>query len=176
MIRQLFSGKFLTSFVLILFCAGSLTGCASLRKKFTRVPKNPSVKQDFIPVLEPIEYQKVEKSPQQVYAGHYSMVKIYFKDLWEVLGRRDSTPKREMYIFTELLSHFDAMAALLAEGKKVEAKELRGRVEQILKEYDKPSGIRRYDLIGGNMRKVERDIYKGFKPDAVAKMFAVPSL
>ena len=168
--------KFVCGVVLVMFCAGSFTGCASLRKKFTRVPKNPTAKEDFIPVLQPMEYKKVEQTPQQVYAGHYAMVKIYFKDLWEVLGGRDSSAKREKYIFMELMSHFDAMAALLSDKKKAEAFAIRSRIDDFLKEYEKPDGMRRYDLMTSGMRRVERDMYKGFKPDAVAKAFAVPVL
>ena len=161
--------KMMLSIVLVVFCAGSFTGCASLRKKFTRVPRNPKATDDFIPVLQPEEYKNVVETPRQVYGGHYSMVKIYFKDLWDVLERRDSTAKREKYIFTELLSHFDAMAVLLSEEKKSEAAALRARVQAVLKEYDKPDGLRRYDIIRNDMHQVEREIYKGFKPDAVAK-------
>lgn len=176
MMTQSFLKKFICSVVLVMFCAGSLTGCASLRKKFTRVPKNPKAKEDFIPVLQPVEYKKIAETPQQVYAGHYSMVRVYFKDLWEVLGGRDSSAKREKYIFTELMSHFDAMAALLSDEKKTEAGAIRARVNDLLKEYDKADGMRRYDLIKSGMHRVERDMYKGFKPDAVAKAFAAASL
>jgi hypothetical protein len=172
MMTQSFLKKFVCSAVLVIFCAGSLTGCASLRKKFTRVPKNPKAKEEFIPVLQPVEYKKIEETPQQVYAGHYSMVKVYFKDLWDVLGSRNSTPKREKHIFTELMVHFDAMAALLSDEKKAEAKAIRARVDEFLKEYDKPNGMRRYDLITSGMRRIERDMYKAFKPDVVAKTFA----
>jgi hypothetical protein len=167
MIKQSFVMKFVCSVVLIIFCAGSLTGCASLRKKFTRVPKNPKVGDAFIPVLEPVEYKKVQETPQQIYGGHYAMVKIYFKDLWDVLGRRDSTPKREKYIFTELMSHFNAMADLLSGDKKAAAEAIRTRVDAILKQYDKPDGLRRYDLISTDMHKIERDILQGFRPAAV---------
>jgi hypothetical protein len=169
---QIFLKKFILSLVVVVLCAGSLTGCASVRKKFTRVPKNPKASDDFIPVLQPVEYQKIVETPQQVYGGHYAMVKIYFKDLWDVLGRRDSTPKREKYIFTELVAHFNAMAALLSDEKKAEAKAVCARVDVVLKEYDKPDGLRRYDLIASDMHQVERDLHKGFKPDAVAKDFA----
>lgn len=175
MMTQSFLKRVICSVVLVVFCAGSLTGCASLRKKFTRPAKKSKTSDDFIPVLQPVEYQKVEETPRQVYAGHYAMVRIYFKDLGEVLGRRDSTSKHEKYIFTELMSHFNAMADLLSEDKKAEAGNIRARVEKVLKEYDKPDGIRRYDLISGDMRRIERDIYKAFKPDAVAGAL-VPSV
>jgi hypothetical protein len=176
MMTQSLFKKFILSVVLVIFCAGSLTGCASLRKKFTRPPKHAKTGDEFIPVLQPVEYKKIEETPQQIYAGHYSMVKIYFKDLWDVLGGRDSSAKREKYILTELMSHFNAMAELLAETKKAEAGAIRLRVETVLKEYDKPGGLRRYDLIGSDMHRIERDIYKGFKPDVVAKMFVVSGL
>jgi hypothetical protein len=157
--------------VAVIFLAGSLTGCASLRKKFTRVKKNKDQKEEFIPVLEPVEYKKVEETPQQVYGGHYTMVKMYFKDLWDVLGKPNGGEKREKYIFTQLLTRLDAMAALLSEEKKAQASDLKERVLHVLMEYDKPSGMRRYDLITGPMHGVERDLYKAFKPDAVAGAF-----
>ena len=174
MIKQLPWKRFVCMVVLLVFCAGAVSGCASLRKKFKRVPKNPRVKEEFIPVLQPLEYAKVEETPAQAYAGHYAMVRIYFKDLMEALAGREPNPKREKYIFKELTGHFDAMAALLSGEKKAAAGAIRARVEEVLREYDKPDRLRRYDLMRGEMRKVERDIYRDFKPDAVAGAFAAP--
>ncbi len=154
--------------VLVAFCMVALTGCASLRKKFTRVKKNKDQKEDFIPVLQPVEYKKVEETPVQVYAQHYSMIKIYFKDLWDTLGKPDSNAKRERYIFTEILAHFDTMAALLTDVKYQEAQSLRARFMPLLTAYDKADGVRRYDLIAGDLRAIERDFYKILKPVVVA--------
>jgi hypothetical protein len=172
MMKRSFLNKSICMLALVMFCAVSLTGCASLRKKFTRAPKNPQVKQDFIPILQPVEYENIEQTPQQVYAGHYSMVKIYFKDLTDILGRRDSSVKREKYMFNELMRHFDAMAAFLSDAKKTEAAAIRARVDDLLREYGKPDAMRRYDLMSGQVRLIERDVYKNFKPAAVADAFA----
>jgi hypothetical protein len=161
--------------VVVMFALVSMTGCASLRKKFTRVNKNKDVKEDFIPVLQPIEYKKVEESPKQVYAQHYNMVKLYFKDLWEVIGKPDSSVKREKYMFTEILSHFDVMIALLMADKQAQAQLLRGRFTKLLAAYDTPDGLRRYDLITGDLRTIERDLYAGFKPAVVADVL-VPTV
>ncbi|MBF0331455.1 MAG: hypothetical protein HQL17_05915 [Candidatus Omnitrophica bacterium] len=166
--RKHFFSRALSGMILVAFCVMSLTGCATLRKKFTRVKKNKDQKEDFIPVLQPIEYKKIEEATPQVYAEHYSMVKVYFKDLWEVLGKDESSAKREKYMFTEILSHFDAMTALLTEAKRQEAQKLRARFKLVLAVYDEPDGSRRYDLMTGFLRAIERDLYKLFKPAAVA--------
>jgi hypothetical protein len=165
--KDKFFGRAVLSVVLVAFCTVSLTGCASLRKKFTRVKKDKNQTEDFIPVLQPIEYTKIEETPPQVYAQHYSMVKVYFKDLWEVLGKDDSSAKREKYMFTEILAHFDAMTALLTDTKRLEAQKLRARFKLVLAVYDEPDGSRRYDLMTGFLRAIEKDLYKLFKPAAV---------
>ncbi|MEI8011327.1 MAG: hypothetical protein WCI27_02445 [Candidatus Omnitrophota bacterium] len=144
-----------------------LTGCTSLRKKFTRTKKNVAEGNEFIPVLQPVEYEKVVEPARQVYGNHYAMEKVYFKDLWDILGRPAGGEKREKYIIGQIMAHFDGMTALLPDNQKDKAMALRGRLELVLRGYDKPAGLRRYDLLTGDLRKIERDLYKNFKPDAV---------
>ncbi|MFH0753177.1 MAG: hypothetical protein V2A70_01265 [Candidatus Omnitrophota bacterium] len=165
--KYTFSVRILSGFMLLVLMVMSLTGCMTLRKKFTRVKKNKNQKEDFIPVLRPIEYQKVEETPLQVYTQQYAMVKVYFKDLWDVLGKRDVSAKRAKYMLTEILSHFDAMTALLIEAKREQALQLRGRLNLLLAIYDAPDALRRYDLLTGSLRVIERDLYQGFKPAVV---------
>ena len=163
--------RFLAVFVAVVVCVGALTGCASLRKKFTRVKKNKDQKEDFIPVLQPLEYAKVEETPQQIYRGHYTMVRVYFKDLWDILGKPKGGEKSEKFIFTQILARFEGMAALLSDEKKAQAADLREKVLQVFKEYDKPAGLRRYDRMISQMRLIERDLYRAFKPEVVAGSF-----
>ncbi len=162
--------RFILSMVMVAFVVVSLTGCASLRKKFTRVKKQKDQKEEFIPVLEPIEYAKADEPPLQVYRNHYGMLKLYFSDLWDVLGKPSGGVKREKYLLKELLGRFDAMAGVLSDEKKLQAKGLRDRIEKALKEYDRQGILLRYDLMISDLRQVEREIYKSFKPDVVAAL------
>ena len=160
--------KFFVVCLVCIFCAGSLSGCASLKKKFTRQKKNVDGKEDFIPVLEPVEYPSAESSPMNVYKNHYAMTKAYFKDLSGAFDQREGSDKGEKYIFTELTSHLQSMGDLLSPSKKAEAAALIGQIQDVLKEYDKPRTLRRYDIIRIRMRGVERDVRKTLKPDVVS--------
>ncbi len=168
MIRSYDGKKIVAGLLLAVFCVTALTGCASLRKKFTRTKKGPSKDEEFIPVLQPVEYEKVVESPAQGYRNHYAMVKVYFKDLWDILGRPEGGEKREKYIINEIVSHVEGMTALLTGTAKDAAQALRARLGQVVQAYDKPAGLRRYDVITGDIRGIEREIYRKFKPDAVA--------
>ncbi len=171
MMTQCRRGTWFLGGLIILVCVLSLTGCGSLRKKFTRTPKTKA-SDTFIPVLEPVEYAEVRETPAQAYAQHYSMVKIYFRDLDEMLGQRDGSDKRELYTFTQLLSHFDAMAVLLDDTGKKDAALMRARLEDVLKAYDDMRSMRRYDRISADVRLIERDILKRLKPAVVAGSIA----
>jgi hypothetical protein len=147
-----------------------MTGCASLRKKFTRKPKEAKTGDKFIPVLQPVEYAKIVETPVQAYRDHYGMVRVYFRSLFDVMGTREGGAKRELYIISELLARFDAMTELLSDPKKAEAKVIHGRVADVLKQYDKSESMLRYDLMRSAMLKIERDIYRGFKPEVVTRV------
>ena len=167
MMTQSRQGRWLLGGLIVILCAVSLAGCGSLRKKFTRTPKTKAA-DTFIPVLEPVEYAAAEETPAQVYAQHYSMVKIYFRDLGDMLGARDSSDKRELYVFTQLLSHFDAMVALLDDAGRESAALLRARIEDVLKSYDDMRSMRRYDRVRSDVRLIEGDILRRLKPAVVA--------
>ena len=60
----------LVSFVL------ALEGCSTLRKKFVRQKKKED-KQEFVPVLDPVDYPDVVKTAGGIYEHHY-MLSVYF--------------------------------------------------------------------------------------------------
>jgi hypothetical protein len=154
--------------LLVIFCAVSVSGCASLRKKFTRQKKNKGQTEEFVPVLVPVEYPRPDASPSVVYKNNYIMAKAYFKDLDNVIGSRDSSDKQQLYIFTQLTSRMDLMAEVLADGeRKSLLKQLAIQLKDVISRYDKPDAIRRYDVIKSDVHRIERDFYKSFKPALV---------
>ncbi len=164
------SGRVRRSFLavlLIIFCAVSVSGCASFRKKFIRQSKQEKNDQ-FLPVLEPVEYPRVVSSPMDQYKNHYGLAKAYLKDVQDVVGARDSGDKQQRYVLSQVGSRFDQMAALLSDGeKKSLLMQLSFQVQDLVKEYDKAGPMRRYDLMKMTMRRVEHDFRKSFKPELV---------
>ena len=144
----------------------SVSGCTSLRKKFIRQSKNKDQKEDFIPVLEPVEYKRVEESPIEAYRSHYGMIKAYFGDLDACVGQ-GGNDKRARYLAAQITAHLQGLSGLLGQEKKAVAEKLLARLQDAVKEYDKPSGIRRVDLLKGAFHSIESDIRKTLKPDAV---------
>src|SRR3989339_1375274 len=111
----------ISAVVLAVFSLTVLTGCASFRKKFIRQNKNRTVKEDFAPVLEPMEYRRVEMSPLDAYRNHYAMLKAYFSDVYAALSARDSGEKREKYLLNQVLAHLQGMSDILDETRKPKA-------------------------------------------------------
>ncbi|MBF0387454.1 MAG: hypothetical protein HQL20_06315 [Candidatus Omnitrophica bacterium] len=159
--------KFIALAVLVAFFSVSLSGCASFRRKFVRQNKNKEVKEDFAPVLEPIEYKRVEVAPLEAYRSHYAMVKAYFSDAYAELAGRDPGEKRERYLIGQINAHIQGMAVLLAVDRRSEAQKMIALLDEAARELDKPSGLRRYDILKGALRKVEVLIRQKLKPDMV---------
>jgi hypothetical protein len=160
--------QLLIASVLVVFCAVSVSGCASLRKKFTRPKKATAQGDEFVPVLVPVEYPRPNTSPSVVYKDHYTMARAFFKDLDNVIGSRDSTDKQQLYVFTQLASRMDLMAGELADGeKKSRLEQLVLQMRDVVSRYNKPDQVRRYDVIKSDVQRIERDFYKSFKPALV---------
>lgn len=165
--------RMLSAFVLVCFLAVSLSGCTTLRRKFVRKNKNKDQKEAFIPVLDPVEYKRVETSAIDAYRSHYAMAKAYFTDSYAAFGSPDSTEKREKYLISQISAHLRGMAVLLRDDRKAAAERAAGDLEVLLPELDKPKGIRRYDIIKGAVHKVEMDVRRTLKPDMVKEFLVV---
>ena len=167
-VNFIFRSRLFMASLLVVFCAVAVSGCASLRKKFTRQKKNKGQTEEFIPVLVPVEYQRPDTSPAVVYKDQYTMAKAYFRDLENIVGSRDSSGKQQLYVFTQLTSRMELMSEVLADGEK---RSLLGQlvlqVKDVISRYDKPDAIRRYDIIKSDVRRIEKEFYKVFKPALV---------
>ena len=133
-------------FLIVAVTAVSVSGCASVRKKFIRQRKGAAPQDEFVPVLQPVEYPKVTETPAVTYQNHYTLAKAFFQDLWDALGSDGAGEKQQEYA----LRHRVIL-----------------RIKNVIKEYDKPNGIRRYDTMKSDLRLIEDDVRRKFKPDAV---------
>ena len=164
---------FLVVLALAIGC-GSLSGCATLRKKFTRKKKTSDQTEDFIPVLQPVEYKKVELPPLEKYKEQYAMARAYFKDVSDTLGSSGSGDKQQVYALNQLAVRLQGMADLLPGEKKAALGEIIVEVRDVVKEYDKAAPMRRYDILKGTMQKAEKRVRSDFKPDAVKNEIKAP--
>jgi hypothetical protein len=154
--------------LLVVFCAVSVSGCASFRKKFIRQKKSADQADVFIPVLTPVEYPRPDMSPATVYKDHYSIAKAYFRDLDDIIGSKDSSDKQQLYVLAQIAGRMELMTGLLADGeRKSSLEKLLLKMKEVAGRYDQPDGVRRYDLIKDTVRHIEKEFYKSFKPALV---------
>ena len=147
---------------------GSFTGCSSLRRKFVRKPKVVDAKDSIVPILQPEEYESRAYSPIDRYREQYVMLKGYFGDLWMTLGR-DEGGKREKFLLSQIAAKIDAMADILPVEKAGRLRVLSDKVQGEARQLDKAHAMRRYDIVSGDLKMVEREVRRQFKPEMIEK-------
>ena len=158
------SRKAMVMVLAVIFLSSAVSGCTTLRRKFVRKKKQDDSKDQIVPVLQPEEYQPVIQSTAESYRMHYVILKGYFGDLWDTLGGREND-KRERYVLTQIASKIDAMASLLKDDKQADLKKLSAKVSESIKELDKIRPVRRYNLIKSDLKSVEDNVRRNFKPN-----------
>jgi len=95
----------------------SVTGCTTLRKKFTRQKKKDRTEKQEVAILEPIIYPAKVQTTAQVYQYHYSLWQVWQKELITALEIRESI-KRTVYHLDNVIVNLEEMQALLTGEKK----------------------------------------------------------
>lgn len=158
----------LAGVLLVFYCVVALGGCASFRKKFVRQKKTKAKTEEFVPILEPVEYPDIQKTSVEIFQEHHMLARAYFQDLWTSLESRDSSGKQQLYLFKQLEMRLRGMSDVLVDGdRKTQAEGLIALVQAMQKEYDKPDALRRVDILKIDLRRLERDFRKDLKPDLV---------
>src|SRR5437899_1682173 len=101
-------------FSLILVFLISSLGCEPLRKKFVRQKKKEQ-KEEFEPVLDPIDYPAAVHSPTQDYKHAYGLWKVWNKELLQEIETNDNE-KRQVYLLNESIEQLEAMEKLVQEN------------------------------------------------------------
>ncbi len=161
-------GVWLLLGVILTSCVLSFSGCTSLKRKFVRKRQMEDKKELFIPVLEPIEYHAVEVTPKKTYTTHYVMMRAYYRDLLSMLGRLEND-QRERYLITQISEKISLMARLLRKNESERLEKFSQQVQAFLIELDKAPSMRRYDVIKHQLRLIEQDIVKAFKPSVISQ-------
>ncbi|MBI5144280.1 MAG: hypothetical protein HZA30_04355 [Candidatus Omnitrophica bacterium] len=111
--------------VLIFFILVNLTGCETMRKKFTRKKKEP--------VKMPRIYQvrKYEKKPTpELYKKHYAFWTSWQSELISVLGQNH---KKDMRCIEEIIGNLSDMQNILVQEK---AGRLKTHIDKLVKVKD----------------------------------------
>jgi hypothetical protein len=156
--------------LLLVISVDTMSGCTTLRRKFVRKSAHKNEKEAFIPVLQPEDYAPKVYTPEERYESHYTVVRAYYKDLWESLVPGGNV-KRQAYLIGQVSAKFNAMAGLLQEPLAGQLTALAATIDKLLPELEKPDAMRRYDIMRGQVKTVETSFYRGFKPAFVKDKF-----
>lgn len=149
---------------LVILVSG-LSGCEPLRKKFTR-KKKETKQQEFIPVLQPVDYPDQYESPAEEYQYHYSLAKVWHKDVMTALDE-DASDKRLMYILAQMIVHMEAMQQLLTGAME---EEMRGWVEtakSVVEQLQVPAPVRKQFQIETDLKVIGKAIREKFEYENV---------
>ncbi|MBF0521648.1 MAG: hypothetical protein HQL24_01180 [Candidatus Omnitrophica bacterium] len=152
--------KFLLTIVCLLAVSLSLSGCETLRKKFTRKKKEDE-ESTVMPILEPIEYPANKESSQEKYTYHYSLWKGWYKDLVAALDDNEND-KRVKYLLTETMTQLEEMTKLLKGEKQALLTESMKDWVTIEKEFDAPSALRNTSRIKQKLSSQEKFVRDNF--------------
>lgn len=160
--------KFCFPAVLFICCLCILTltanGCAPLRKKFIRKKKQDAEQaRQFIPVLEPEDYPEQYHSPEEQYRHHYSLWKVWHKDLLQAVESNGSD-KRQLYLLNQTIEQLEEMGQWLAAGKQAEFMAIVEETRVMREDYNKPALMRNKNVMKDKIELNAKKIRKNFVP------------
>ncbi len=149
------------------------SACDPLRKKFIRQKKKADTSNDIMPVLEPVEYLPPENNPEQNYTQHYSLIKVWEKDLMSAVDTQESD-KRQQYLLNQIYSHITEMQRLVNEEGQ---KSLTG-LSDLLKYYNnslrQPQHMRNKSRLQSDLRAFDRVLRDRCRPEKMKDRFVKP--
>lgn len=167
-------GYFHRPLVLVTLCVAMIvvsSGCAPLKKKFIRQKKkDKEAASDFVPVLEPEVYPVKTLGPGDIYAQQYSLFVLWisdFADNYETI-RND---KRMLNDLESALKSVEEMINQLQSPLAEDLGKIKNQMVWVRDEYVKPASFRNTSRINSEVREIERNVRKNFKPNLVSEQF-----
>lgn len=162
---------FLTLCVSLCVLTAAVSGCASLRKKFVRKKKEKTGEQAFIPVLDPIDYPAPSVSPEERYRYHYSLLKVWHRDLIQNIDGRGSD-KNQKYLVGRIIAQLEEMKKWVTEAGQTELTGCIGEWNAFSAMYARPAAMRRSSSMKKMAEAGGRRIRNRLNPEA-AKDFLI---
>lgn len=143
----------------------SAGGCAPLRKKFTRKKKEKAGEQAFIPVLDPIDYPAPSVSPEERYRYHYSLWRVWQRDLVQKIDSKESD-KNQKYLVGQIIAQLEEMKKWVTEARQKELSDAVGEWNAVLAMYDRPAAMRSTMSLRRKVEASAKKIRSRFNPEA----------
>lgn len=139
----------------------SCAGCEPLRKKFIRQKKKDKEDSRIQPILNPIDYPPATHSAMERYEAHYSLWKVWDREIMQAIHERKSD-KKIRSLLEQMLAQLDGMRAQAAPERQGEIDGLRAAYQNVQASLDKPAALRNmYSLekqLLANSKKIRREL------------------
>ena len=146
------------------------SSCETLRKKFTRQKKkDQSESADFIPVLEPQDYPSPEYNALENYKEHYTLIRVWYKDLQSALVEKDDSDGRVKYALRQINGHLDGMIMLVDKSRKPALEGLRGLLKNYTDALSTPHASRNRSLLQSDLRAFDKKLRHDLRVDVIKK-------
>lgn len=153
--------------IVVVLCVLTVSagGCTSLRKKFTRKKKEKTNAQAFVPVLDPIDYPPPSVSPEERYRYHYSLWKVWQRDLVQKIDGKESD-KNQKYLIGQIIAELSEMKKWVTEARQKELSGFIGEWNAILAMYERPAAMRSTMSLRRKVEASAKKIRNRFNPEA----------
>ena len=149
----------------------SVGGCAPLRQKFIRKKKEKSQVEEFIPVLDPIDYPPKMVSAQERYQYHYSLWRVWQRDMVSNIENQESD-KRQKYLVGQVIVQLEEMKKWIVGEKKTELDSLIHELREISEAYANPAAMRNQSSLKRKFEANARKVRDQFNPQQMNHFFA----
>ena len=144
-----------------------VSGCESLRKKFTRQKKKDSEQSDqFIPVLEPEQYPEKVYSPANDYKYHFSLWQVWQKELSTAVFERESN-KRQLYMLNQAIVQVDALKKLVGAEKQSGLEEVLKGLRTLHGTIENPAPMHDNFMILNQLKSLDRKMRNNYSFDKI---------
>jgi hypothetical protein len=151
----------------------NFSGCASMRKKFVRQKKKgKNVEKEFVPVLDPREYEPVVFLAEEKYRHHYNLWKVWEKTLNQEVMER-SSEKRLLYTINQLLVHVYEMRKRIVEDQQAMFDDVIAGYEKIQKGFQDSDPIGLSSRIERRLRLLEKKVRNELAPQKVKDYYVM---
>lgn len=159
--------------IVVVLCVLTVSagGCTSLRKKFTRKKKEKTSEQAFIPVLDPIDYPAPSVSPEERYRYHYSLWKVWQRDLVQKIDSKGSD-KNQKYLVGQIIAQLAEMKKWVTEARQKELSDAIGEWNAILAMYDRPAAMRSTMSLKRKVEASAKQIRDRLNPEMMKEFLA----
>ena len=143
-----------------------VSGCAPLKKKFTREKKKTNVS-DVEPVLVPVDYSQNPLFSQERYQHHYALWKAWHKEFDQGVDFKNP-PKRLKFLVARIIVEVEGMEEYTnSEANKASLAEFKKKYQEVEKEFNKPDAMLDVLSIRRKLERLGKEGREQFSPQAI---------